>query len=66
MRTILKILELAIGLYAIVLAILLVSYPISKLPQMNRYLAAICFFSGGILVVIRNKGFIKKIKHERK
>ena len=68
MRTILRILELAIGICAIILAILLVRYPITNLPQLNRYLAVITLFSGGILVVTNRmkvtekiNGLIKKI-----
>jgi len=70
MRTVLRI--LAIGICAIILAILLVTLPITNLPELNRYLAAITLFCGGILVVTNRthvtekiKGFIKNIRGDK-
>ena len=49
---VLWLLGLAIGILAIILAIMLVSSPITNLTELNRYLAAITLFCGGLVIVI--------------
>ena len=45
-------LGLAIGVLAIVMAILLVSLPITNLSELCRYLTAITLFGSGLVIVV--------------
>ena len=49
---ILWLLGLIIGILAIILAVMLVSSPITNLTELNRYLAAITLFCCGLVIVI--------------
>ena len=49
---ILWLLGLAIGVLAIVMAILLVSLPITNLSELCRYLTAITLFGSGLVIVV--------------
>ena len=52
LRAILWFLGLAIGVFAIVMAVLLVSLPITNLSEPCRYLTAITLFCSGLVIVV--------------
>ena len=61
---ILWLLGLAIGVLAIVMAILLVSLPITNLSELCRYLTAITLFGSGLVIVVdRVRTVIETYKH---
>ena len=57
-------LGLAIGVLAIVMAVLLVSLPITNLSEPCRYLTAITLFGSGLVIVVdRVRTVIETYKH---
>jgi len=54
-------LGLAIGVLAIVMAVLLVSLPITNLSEPCRYLTAITLFGSGLVIVVDRVRIVVKI-----
>ena len=61
LEVVLWLLGLAIGVLAIIMAVLLVSLPITNLSELYRYLTAITLFCSGLVIVVDRVRTVVKI-----